>query len=184
MTLRQALTEAAAHLALDSDLREHAARDAELLLLHVLHIPRSTLLAYPGRELSAAASSLYDSLIRRRLQREPIQYITGQQDFYGLTLRVTPAVLIPRPETEHLVEAVLARLPHHQPLRIADIGTGSGAIAIALAVHLPQAQITALDLSPQTLEVAQSNARTHRVAHRITFLRSDLLTEAGPSAPP
>jgi release factor glutamine methyltransferase len=175
MTLRQALTLAAAELAAIPHLRDHAHRDAELLLLHTLQIPRTTLLAYPDREIAPGQLALYEGSIARRLQNEPIQYITGQQEFYGLLLKVTPAVLIPRPETEHLVEAVLQRLPHNQPLKIVDIGTGSGAIAIALAVHLPQAQITALDLSPEALKIAQVNAEAHQVAHRIRLLQSNLL---------
>jgi release factor glutamine methyltransferase len=176
MTLRQALTAATAQLANDEDIRETASRDAELLLLHTLQIPRVTLLAHPSRELSPEQHALYRTNIARRLQHHPIQYITGQQEFYGLLLKVTPAVLIPRPETEHLVEAVLKRVPADQPARIADIGTGSGAIAIALAVHLPHAEITALDLSPEALTVAAANAREHNVAHRIHLQQSDLLS--------
>ena len=111
-----------------------------------------------------------------------MQYITGLQEFYGLTLKVTPAVLIPRPETEHLVEAVLQRLPVNRPLRIADIGTGSGAIAIALAAHLPKATITALDISPDALAVAANNAREHNLSDHIRFLQSDLLSALDPEA--
>ena len=183
MTLRQALTLATQQLATSEHLHTNAHRDAELLLLHTLQIPRTTLLAHPNRELSPADEALYESHIARRLKNEPIQYITGQQEFYGLPFKVTPAVLIPRPETEHLVEAVLAHLPHNQPLRIADIGTGSGAIAIALAVHLPQAQITALDLSPDALKIASINAETNAVANRITFLQSDLLAAVANETP-
>jgi len=175
MTLRQAITNAAAEMAANPHLSEHAHRDAELLLLHTLQIPRVTLIAYPDRDLSPDQHALYQIAISRRLQLEPIQYITGEQEFYGLRLHVSPAVLIPRPETEHLVEAVLALLPANQPLKLADIGTGSGAIAIALAVHLPLAQITALDLSTEALAVATSNAREHNVANRIDFFESDLL---------
>jgi release factor glutamine methyltransferase len=176
MTLRQAITAAAAQLANDEHLRATASRDAELLLLHTLQISRVTLLTHPDRKLSAEQQALYRATIRRRLQHEPIQYITGEQEFYGLLLDVTPAVLIPRPETEHLVEAVLAHLPKDIVLQIADIGTGSGAIAIALAVHLPQAEITALDLSPEALAVAAANARKHGVANRIHLIESDLLS--------
>jgi release factor glutamine methyltransferase len=175
MTIRQALTSASTQLAASPHLRDHAHRDAELLLLHIIQLPRSTLLAHPDRELLSGQLNAYEGLIDRRLTMEPIQYIIGQQEFYGLNLHVTPAVLIPRPETEHLVEAVLARLPGNQPLRIADIGTGSGAIAIALAVHLPRTEITALDLSPEALHVAQSNASEHNVGHQIRFVQSDLL---------
>ena len=184
MTLRQALTLATQTLAASDHLRTNAHRDAELLLLHTLQIPRTTLLAHPTRELSAAEEPLYESLIQRRLKNEPIQYITGQQEFYGLPFKVTPAVLIPRPETEHLVESVLAEMKtHNHPLRIVDIGTGSGAIAIALAVHLPQSHITALDFSPEALAIARTNAETNNVATRITFLQSDLLSAITSEAP-
>ncbi|HEY1993097.1 MAG TPA: peptide chain release factor N(5)-glutamine methyltransferase [Edaphobacter sp.] len=176
MTLREALTVAAAQFASDEHLRATAVRDAELLLLHTLQIPRVTLIAHPDDELGATPRTAYEDSIARRLHHEPIQYITGQQEFYGLTLKITPAVLIPRPETEHLVEAVLKRLPTNRPLRIADIGTGSGAIAIALAAHLPQAAITAIDISAEALAIAAANAREHKVADRIRFLQSDLLS--------
>ena len=176
MTLREALTAAAAQLAADEYLHASATRDAELLLLHTLKIPRSNLVAHPSRELTPPQHALYENNIARRLHYEPIQYITGRQEFYGLTLKVTPAVLIPRPETEHLVEAVLNLLPKNKPLKIADIGTGSGAIAIALAAHLPQAAVTALDVSTEALAIAAANARNHNLADRIRFLQSDLLS--------
>jgi release factor glutamine methyltransferase len=179
MTLRQALTAATQKLSSSGHLQPNAQRDAELLLLHTLAITKITLIAHPERTLTPEEASRYEAAIARRLQNEPIQYITGQQEFYGLSLHVTPAVLIPRPETEHLVEAVLTEMnahnPHNQPLKIAEIGTGSGAIAIALATHLPQAEITAIDISPEALKVAEANARFHHVAHRIRFQHSDLL---------
>jgi release factor glutamine methyltransferase len=175
MTLREALTVAAATLANDQHLRDTATRDAELLLIHILQISRTTLIAHPDRKLTPNQHTAYEATIARRLRHEPVQYITGQQEFYGLALYVTPAVLIPRPETEHLVEAVLKLLPANQPLQIADIGTGSGAIAIALAIHLPQAAITALDISVEALNIAEANASSHNVAARIRFLQSDLL---------
>jgi release factor glutamine methyltransferase len=176
MTLRQALTTATARFVADPHLRDQAARDAELLLLHALQLPRVILLAHPDRELTPGEQAIYKDAITRRLHHEPIQYITGQQEFYGLLLNVTPAVLIPRPETEHLVEAVLKLSPKDRPLKIADIGTGSGAIAIALAVHLPDAEITAVDISAEALALAAANARQHNVADRIRFLQSDLLS--------
>jgi release factor glutamine methyltransferase len=182
MNLRQALTAAVTELAADPHLEVTAIRDAELLLLHTLQVSRVTLLAHPNRELTPDQKTFYEKNIARRLQHEPIQYITGQQQFYGLTLKVTPAVLIPRPETEHLVEAVLKLLPTDKPLKIADIGTGSGAIAIALAVHLPHAEITALDISTEALTVAAANAQEHNVADRIRFLQSDLLSALGHEA--
>jgi release factor glutamine methyltransferase len=149
--------------------------DAELLLRHVLHCDRAWLLAHPEILLTDTQAAEYAALLARRAQHEPIQYILGEQEFYGLRFRVTPAVLIPRPETEHLVEAVLARVPHNRDVRIADVGTGSGAIAIALASALPRAQIDALDISEVALEIAQENAQTLGVADRIAFHRSDLL---------
>jgi release factor glutamine methyltransferase len=175
-TLRQALTRGTTELAQNPDLHDHARRDAELLLLHHLGITRAQLLADPTRELTPTQLAAFEAAITRRLANEPIQYITGTQEFYGLTFQVTPAVLIPRPETELLVEAVLKHLPPNRPVRIADIGTGSGILAITLAVHLPQAEITAIDISPEAIAVARRNAETHRVAHRIHFLESDLLT--------
>ena len=174
-TLREALTAATLRLAADPYLQPNAARDAQLLLLHTLDIPHAALLAHPERTLTPDHQAAYEALLARRLTLEPIQYITGTQDFYGITLQVTPAVLIPRPETELLVEAVLHRLPTHQPLRILDVGTGSGAIAIALAHHLPLAHITAVDISPSALDIARQNAATHQLQPRITFLESDLL---------
>jgi len=174
MTVREAISHATARLNASEHLRSGAQRDATLLLLYSLDISRVELLANPDRMLTEGEQLGYDELIKRRLKHEPIQYITGQQEFYGLTLRVTPAVLIPRPETEHLVEAVLAEVDHTASLQIVDIGTGSGAIAITLAHHLPNAQITATDISPGALELASENAAHHNLARRIRFLESDL----------
>lgn len=181
MTLREALTSATQRLNQDPHLAPTANRDAELLLLHTLDLPRTAFYTDPTRPLTPAEQTAFNQTIARRLTHEPIQYITGVQEFFGLALRVTPATLIPRPETELLVEAVLDRLAKDRPLRLADIGTGSGAIAIALATHLSQAEILAVDLSPAALEIAHENARTHGVAHRVPFLQSDLLTQqSGP----
>ncbi|WP_213803924.1 peptide chain release factor N(5)-glutamine methyltransferase [Granulicella sp. dw_53] len=183
MTLREALTAATTHLSQNEHLRDTASRDAELLLLHTLQLPRTILLAYPAREVAPTQLAAYEAAIARRLALEPIQYITGTQEFYGLALHVTPDVLIPRPETELLVETVLQHLPSGQYLRIADVGTGSGAIAIAIAHHLPQSHITALDLSPQALAIARQNAETHHLTDRIRFVQSDLLQEVAGEAP-
>ncbi len=189
MTLREALTRATRQLDASPDLRADAARDAALLLRHALGISHAVQLADPERELTPAQQAAFDALIQRRLANEPIQYITGEQEFYGLALRVTPAVLIPRPETEQLVEAVInemmqAELDSSQPLRILDVGTGSGAIAIALAFHLPHAHVTAVDLSSAALEVAASNAARHGLASRIRFVASDLLDALPPDELP
>lgn len=172
MILREALKNGSAQL-LPSPT---AHKDAELLLLHTLNKDRTWLLTRPEAAIDATTLEQYEEKIARRAKHEPIQYITGEQEFYGFTLRVTPAVLIPRPETEHLVEAALTRLSHDQPIRIADIGTGSGAIAIALAHHLPQALVTALDISLAALAIARENAARHNVAERIDFRKSDLLS--------
>ena len=170
-TLANALANGAARLAHLSSVRA----DAELLLMRAANIDRAFLLTHPDVSLTPEQLATYNQWIERRAQHEPIQYIIGEQEFYGLPLRVTPDVLIPRPETEHLVEAALQRLPHNLPLRIVDVGTGSGAIAIALAHALPQASVTALDTSPAALAVASQNAQRHNVASRIRFLESDLL---------
>jgi release factor glutamine methyltransferase len=150
-------------------------RDAQLLLLRVLGWDAARLLTHPDTGLTDEQLQRYDSWIARRERHEPVQYILGQQEFYGLQLKVTPDVLIPRPETEHAVDAVLARIGLDTPTRICDVGTGSGAIAIALAHKLPLAQVTAVDLSPAALAVARENAERHGVADRVRFVESDLL---------
>jgi release factor glutamine methyltransferase len=182
MTLREALTRATSQLDQNPDLRADALRDAGLLLRHTLSISHATLIASPDRAITLDQQAAYQALLLRRLTNEPIQYITGEQEFYGLTLQVTPAVLIPRPETETLVEAVLAELASSAPLGILDVGTGSGAIAIALAHHLPTAHITAVDLSTAALEVAAANAAHHNLTSRISFQQSDLLNALAPEA--
>jgi len=178
MTLREAVTRAIEQLDANPAVRADAARDAATLLRHTLGISQAAMLADPARTLTQEEATAYEAMILRRAANEPIQYITGEQEFYGLALRVTRAVLIPRPETELLVEAVLeegkdARL--HSAHRILDVGTGSGAIAIVLAHNLPGALITAVDLSGAALEVARGNAARHGLAERIQFLESDLL---------
>ncbi|HEX4068272.1 MAG TPA: peptide chain release factor N(5)-glutamine methyltransferase [Acidobacteriaceae bacterium] len=150
-------------------------RDAQLLLLRVLDRDVAWLLTHPEAPLNEEQLRLYDEWITRRARQEPVQYILGEQEFYGLRLRVNGDVLIPRPETEHVVEAVLERVAHDAPLRLCDVGTGSGAIAIALAHALPLAAVTAVDLSPAALAVARENAERHGVADRVRFVASDLL---------
>jgi release factor glutamine methyltransferase len=154
---------------------ERAQLDAETLLLHVLGKNKAWLLAHQEEEISGDRAARYHTLVERRYAGEPIQYITGQQEFYGLPFRVTPNVLIPRPETEHLVEKVLSLAVCFQLLRIVDVGTGSGAIAVALAHLLPHAEITALDISAAALDEARANAEGNRVPDRVRFVESDLL---------
>ena len=171
MTLAVALNHGAARLAHLASAR----RDAEILLMRAAGIDRAFLLTHPEAPVTPGQFATYNQWIDRRAQHEPVQYITREQEFYGLSLRVTPDVLIPRPETEHLVEAALELLPHNAPVTIADVGTGSGAIAIAIAHALPLASVTALDTSTAALAVARHNAEHHHLAARIRFLESDLL---------
>jgi release factor glutamine methyltransferase len=155
-----------------------ARRDAETLLAHVVGCDRAYLFAHPEAELTADQHASFEALVARREAREPLQYLTTVQEFYGLPLRVTRDTLIPRPETELLVEAVLAWADARAgALRVLDVGTGTGAIALALATHLPQAQITAVDISAAALDVARGNAASLRLTQRVRFLLSDLLRE-------
>lgn len=133
--------------------------DAEVLLCHLLQKDRAYLLAWPEKELDTETLEEYQQLVQRRLHGEPIAYITGQKEFWSLSFQVNRDTLIPRPETEHLVEYILEHYPAGQALRLADLGTGSGAIALALASERPQWKIEATDSSAPALEVAQSNAR-------------------------
>lgn len=140
-----------------------------ILLCHALRLTRVQLITQSERQLSAAEAEALAALLARRLRGEPIAYIVGQREFYGLDLRVSPDVLIPRPDTELLVELALERLP--QGGSALDMGTGSGAIAVAIAHTRPDAQVTALDASPAALAIARENASTHQV--RVRLLESD-----------
>ena len=156
---------------------ENARLNAETLLSTVLHTSRIDLYMRFDRPLGGRELSAVRDLIKRRLSGHPLQYLTGQTEFYSLTLRVSPAALIPRPETEILVSALLQRLNRESgDLAVADVGTGCGNIAIALAVHLDRARLWATDRSPEALALARENARTHGVEDRIGFLQGDLLT--------
>ena len=178
VTLRAALQDAASQLASSPTGR----RDAELLLMRATGRDRAYLLTHPEAKLTAGQAAVYQSWLERRARHEPVQYILGEQEFFGLKFRVTPDVLIPRPETEHLVEATLVRAVHNRPLRIVDVGTGSGAVAVAVAHALLNAQITALDISGAALAVALENAQRHGVEERIRFVQSDLLAAVAPAA--
>jgi release factor glutamine methyltransferase len=159
VTIEQALQQACAQL---SD--NPAARlEAELLLALALACPRTTLRAWPKRPLTAPQSASFQQYLARRLGGEPVAYILGQREFWTFTLKVTPDTLIPRPETEHLVELALQRIPTDAHWQLADLGTGSGAIALALASERPHCQVTATDSSNAALEVARENARTHDI---------------------
>lgn len=159
---------------------DHSARlDAQLLLGFVLNIERPLLYAYPEREVTAEQAEHYRALIERRAQSEPVDYLIGHSEFYGLDFLVDRRVLIPRPETELLVETALAairgRLAGGSVPIVADIGTGSGAIPIALAVQEPRLPyLYATDISPDALAVARLNSQRHHVEERIRFLQGDL----------
>ncbi len=150
---------------------------AELLLMHALGRDRAFLYAHPEYALDADQAARFAKLIEQRAAGTPVQYLTGQQEFWGLEFEVNPSVLIPRPETEHVVEVALAKLGARRgdPLIVADVGTGSGCLAVALSHELPQAQIVATDISPAALEVAARNAARHGVAPRIEFRRANFL---------
>jgi release factor glutamine methyltransferase len=166
--------------------------NAELLLMFTVDCDRAYLYGHPERELSNEEQAGYEQALAKRSKGVPAQYITGHQEFWGMDLIVSPAVLIPRPETEHVIETVLAcvgrarvgrTLPSassgqalsDKSLHIADVGTGSGCIALALAKELPQAEIHATDISPAALEIARANAARHQLQNRIHFHEADLL---------
>jgi release factor glutamine methyltransferase len=174
MTLQEWLQRGEAHLR-GGPHPERARRDAELLLLHVVRLERAALIARWDEVLDPEEAARYVVLLEQRLAGEPIQYIFGETEFFGLAFEVTPDVLIPRPETEHLVEKVLEMAAAFERPRIVDVGTGSGAIAVTLAHLLPDSQVTAIDLSSRALAVARRNAHRHQVAERIRFLRGNLL---------
>lgn len=172
MTLREWLGQAEAQL-LGGPHPERAKRDAETLFLHLTGKNKAWLMAHAEDDFAGCTAIRYAALLERRRKGEPIQYIVGEAEFFGLPLRVTPDVLIPRPETEHLVERVIELAAAYEHPRILDIGTGSGAIPIALANHLPHAQITATDISESALALAEGNAR--RNERDMRFLQGDLL---------
>lgn len=154
---------------------DEAAFEAQLLLQHVLNVNRAWLIAHADDELNASDKAIFDALIRRRVAGEPIAYILGYREFYGLTLKVTPDTLIPRPDTETLVEAALQKIEPNLPLSICDLGTGTGAIALAIAKNRPLAQVTAVDFSEGALAVAQENAQQLNIRN-VNFLKSDWLS--------
>ena len=149
--------------------------DARFLARHVLGWDAARLLTDGTAPAPPNFTTAYDALIDRRTTREPIAYILGRQEFWGLAFEVSPAVLIPRPETEVLVEAALSRIPEAGSFDVADVGTGSGCVAIAIARDRPRARLVAVDISREALEIAAANARRHGVADRITFACGDLL---------
>ncbi len=180
--IRSALRDAIARL--ESEHVPSAPLAAELLLMHTLGRDRTWLYSHPEQEIGAPERERYFSAIARRASGVPTQHLTGHQEFWGLDFEVTPDVLIPRPETEHVIEVTLDRVGatsggtaslHDAALRIADVGTGSGCIAIALAHELPGARLVATDISAAALEVARRNAARHGLSSRIDFVECNLL---------
>lgn len=154
----------------------HPRRNAEWLLANVLDVDRAMLYAYPTRAIEPAAHAQFQQMVARRTRREPLQYILGYESFYGLRIRVTPDVLIPRPETEQVVEAALCCIEARGRPRVLDVGTGSGCIALALQHERSDANVYACDVSTEALAVARGNARHHDLA--VQYFRADLLSES------
>jgi len=159
--------------------------DAEVLLCHALDRPRSWLIAHADDALDAASIQAFNSLLKRRMQREPVAYITGEKEFWSHEFQVAPGVLIPRPETEHLIEAVLEYFPDTQAAySFCDIGTGSGCIAVTLACEYPHAGIIASDISSAALNIARRNAARYRTEPQLSFREGDLFAALRPSDDP
>jgi release factor glutamine methyltransferase len=167
MTLKLILADAAIHLN-----TEEATLEAQILLQYALNVNRAWLIAHESDALEPNIHAAFEALIKRRLNGEPIAYILGYREFYGLKLKVTPDTLIPRPDTETLVEAALAKTPQNQTCKILDLGTGTGAIALAIARNRPQAFVTATDASENALKIAQENAQNLEITN-IEFVQSD-----------
>ncbi|MDG6779125.1 peptide chain release factor N(5)-glutamine methyltransferase [Thiomicrorhabdus sp. zzn3] len=182
-TIEQTLKSARSRLT-DSQISDSPGLDAELLLAHCLQTSRTYLFTWPEIELNESQQACFNSLLQKRLQGHPIAHLTGEREFWGLSLKVTPDTLIPRPDTEILVETALQKIEQLQqteqacsdcrppsPIRLLDLGTGTGAIALALKQECPQCDVTALDQSGAALEVARYNAQIHNLS--IRFLKSD-----------
>ncbi len=166
------------HAALEAAGIPDARLEAELLLTNVLSVPRHRIYAFQEQELTPEEAGLLEGLLERRLGREPLAYILGHKEMYGVDLAVGPGVMIPRPETELLVERCLflgMMRMHEGEMVIAEAGTGSGGISINLAIHLPAARVYATELSEEALKIAEANVGMHNVQDRVTLLRGDLL---------
>ncbi|HEU4708266.1 MAG TPA: peptide chain release factor N(5)-glutamine methyltransferase [Methylophilaceae bacterium] len=168
------MQEAQAQLSAALTLPSNEARlEAQILLQHCLDVNRAWLIAHENDAMEANNHAEFEAMLKRRLAGEPIAYILGKREFYGLEFKVTPDTLIPRPDTETLVEAALERIPNDQLCRVLDLGTGTGAIAIAIAKHRPHAQVTAVDQSSATLAVAEENARNLLAPHSSERIRQE-----------
>jgi release factor glutamine methyltransferase len=173
--LSQDTVKLASSLALEAS---SARIEVQCLLQKILHVPRVYLLAHPERALTDAEFADYSALLQRRLQGEPVAYILGEREFFGLNFKVTPATLIPRPDTELLVELAIQRIPQQAACRVLDLGTGSGAIALAIAQACPQAEVLACDASAAALAVAQQNAHALGIGN-VGFMLSDWFAALG-----
>lgn len=174
-TVREVIARGAATLSDAGFVTASAARDADVLVRHVLAWDRATLLLRRDEPMPAGAHAIFVALIARRATREPVAYLTGTREFYGRDFQVSPAVLIPRPETELIVDAVLTHTAPEAALRVADVGTGSGILAVTLACERPMITVVATDISLAALVVARRNAEAHGVSSRIGFIEGDLL---------
>lgn len=174
MQLKDALSAAIARLTANNV--PSPRMNAELLLMFTLSADRAYLFAHPEQELTSEEGSRYETALSERSRGVPAQYITGHQEFWGMDLIVSPAVLIPRPETEHVIETVLEIRGADPSIRIVDVGTGSGSITLALAKELPGAEIHATEISSQALEVARANAARLQLSGRIHFHQTDLVS--------
>lgn len=154
--------------------------DAELLLAHCLEKPRSYLYSWPEKPLSESCWHQFEQLVQRRLEPTPVAYLLGRREFFSLEFAARPQVLVPRPETELLVEQALLLMPENQPLRVCDLGTGTGIIAITLKKERPEAEVYATDVDPACLDLARANAHSHGVD--ITWIESDWYGALGSAA--
>jgi release factor glutamine methyltransferase len=174
VTIQNALADATAALA-NSDLKQ-ARLEAGSVLSHVMNRDRTFILAHPEHVLDNHLLAMFQSLVVRRAAGEPLQYITGHQEFFKLDFEVTPEVLIPRPESEAIVEVALELLPKDRSSRLADVGTGSGCLAISILHELPNTSGIAIDVSPDALKVARRNAQRHGGIDRLQLVESDLFS--------
>ena len=157
--------------------------EAEVLLAHARGCPRIELYTSFDEQPSEEVRTAFRELVKRRVDGTPVAYLVGHREFFSLTFRVTPDVLIPRPETEQLVVRAIDLSKQADVNRVVDVGTGSGVLAVCCAKHLPDCEVTATDISPAALEVAVSNAHLHGVANRVSFLQSDLLSAVSVEQP-